>query len=482
MTLSDVKITKVDGQTGVISISAEGILAIIGPSEKGTAAQPAGYTKAATAFTVYGNGALVEYAAYELDVTQNQVLLVKCAPTTPGSFGTVSFVGTGTSVVSGDTSAVSPLDDYDVLITVVAGGTIGVSGATYTYSLDGGLSVSPITALGAASSISISNSGVRLALASGNLVAGDVVSVRAVGPVMSDSDVAVALEALRLSTASFEGVMITGTTGASGVQALQSWLDARESEGREYHGYANTRMRNAGESDATYKGVLDGIYGAVAAPSVTVSADGGRVLSLLANRRSYVRPTALFLASRAMAGDISIMPSRVSDGPLKGVSIIDSRGTPAFHDESQNPGLATSRFTVLRTRNGRTGVYVELPYLFSAVGSDYVFLPHVRVMNRACAIARSALTGELSTGKQKGADGKILESEAQRIDSTVKAPLFAQLKSPKRVSDTGFVLSRTDDVSSNSGATLHGDVWIVALIYVTAIEVQAKYLSKSISV
>ena len=478
---SDVKIKKADGQTGVTLASADGILAIIAPSEKGTVL-PSSATKSSTIFDTYGNGALSEYAAYVLDVTQNQVVLAKTVASTAGSYGTFARAGTGTSIMTGDVATVTPLDDYDLLVTIVNGGTIGTTGATLTVSLDGGRSTSAIIALGTATNYTVPDSGVKVAFAAGTLVAGDTYKSKVAGPVMTNAEVVIALEALRVSPYPFEAVLIAGTTDAAGVTALQSWIDARENDGRMYHAYVNARMRNVGETPAAYLTAMVTAYGAVAAPSVTINYDGGRVGSLLANRRQYVRAASLGHAARAMNVDVSVMPSRVQDGPIKGFSIVDERGLAEFHDESIYPGPGANRFTVFRSRQGRTGVYIDLPFLFSAVGSDYVFLPHVRVMNRAIDLARGPLTDVLSQGERKGANGFILESEAQKIEAKAELPLANQLVRPLKVSDAGFVLSRNDDVSSNAGAKLTGDVWIVPLIYVSGIEVKAKFLSKSLSV
>ncbi len=482
MPLPNVTLVKKNGQTGTARPSATGILAIIACANAGSFNAPSSHTKNSLAYAEFGDGALAEYGAHIMSATQKQVLLVRANATGVGAYGTPVQTGAGTSVLAVNTATLKPFDDFQVLLTFVTGGTRGTAGITYTYSLDNGLTASAVQALGVATSITIPNSGVTIDLGAGTVLAGQTFAVTATGPTMANADLSAALEALRVSRASFEGILIAGTTDATMLATLQAWITAREAEGRFYHAYVNTRFRGAAETSAAFKTVLDGIYGAVAAPSVLVGADGGRIPSVLPGGRTFVRPVALAVAARAMAIQISKMPSYKADGPVSGWSITDSRDNLLFHDENAFPGLSDSRFTTFRSFNGSTGVYINLPLLFDAVGGDYVFLPHVRVMNRACDLVRQNLELQLSSDQRKGSNGRIVEEDAARIESSNAKILTKQIKEPGFCSDTGFLLSRTDDATSNAGVTLTCELGILPLLYVTGFNVEAKFITKAFSV
>jgi hypothetical protein len=115
----------------------------------------------------------------------------------------------------------------------------------------------------------------------------------------------------------------------------------------------------------------------------------------------------------------------------------------------------------------------------SPSGSDYVFWQHARVMNRACELAYQLLTSRLSKGVRKDvATGFILEEEAAEIEALVQAELDRELVTPGRVSGAVFTLSRTDDLSSNQGATLTAQINISALAYVKKFAVTSKFVKK----
>jgi hypothetical protein len=188
-----------------------------------------------------------------------------------------------------------------------------------------------------------------------------------------------------------------------------------------------------------------------------------------------------------MAVDIATDPAFVADGPIAGYQIKDDRGNPKYHDEALYPGLDDLRLASLRSFEGRNGAYITNAPMISSAGSDYVFIQHARVMNRACDLAWQTLSGRLSDGVMKNpsaeANGEVYirEEEAADIEGLVQTALERELVTPRRVSGAAFTLSRTDDLSSNQGAELNGEVAIQALAYVKKFSVEAKFV-KAITV
>jgi hypothetical protein len=222
-------------------------------------------------------------------------------------------------------------------------------------------------------------------------------------------------------------------------------------------------------------------FASASSTRVVMCADAGDLVSVVRGIRQK-RQTSFAVAARGMANDIARDCAFVEDGPVDGFQITDDRQNPKYHDELLYPGLDDLRLTVLRSVPGRQGPFINNPNLLSPSGSDYVYWQHARVMNRACEIAFEILTGRLSKGVRKDvATGYILEEEAQEIEGLVNAELDKQLVTPGRVSGARYVLNRTDDLSSNAGATLNGEVQVSALAYVKKFAVNAKFV-KTITV
>jgi hypothetical protein len=484
MTLPSVEISRADGQTGVVKPSPAGVLCIIAPSASGTANQPQTYTKAANVLADFGHGPLAEFAAYVMSVARKPVLCIKCDATTVGAYGALTEVGEGTSAITADST--EPCDDYEVFIEFVTGGTIGVAGITYRYSLDGGKTMSGITALGTGSTLTIPNSGVGFDFAAGTVLADQTLACTTTAPAPNNTNLSDALEALRLSSQPWEALLVSGASTATTVSTLDTWLSALEATGKHRVGFINSRFRNSGETEAQYITAMDTAFNAAASLRVCVASGSGDVVSPLRGV-THKRAVALGLAARCMAVDIATDPAFVADGPIAGYQIKDDRGNPKYHDEALYPGLDDLRLASLRSFEGRNGAYITNAPMISSAGSDYVFIQHARVMNRACDLAWQTLSGRLSDGVMKNpsaeANGEVYirEEEAADIEGLVQTALERELVTPRRVSGAAFTLSRTDDLSSNQGAELNGEVAIQALAYVKKFSVEAKFV-KAITV
>jgi len=477
--IPSVNISKSTNNTGVVKPSADGILAIIAPSQSGTAAQPSAFTRQDLALAAFGYGALVEAAAYDMAVAEKPVLLIKAAASTAGANGTVTHTGPGTSAV---TATGTPYDDYQASLTFIAGGTIGVAGITFKWSLDG-LNYSGVTALGTANTFTIPNSGVTFSFGVGTILAGQVESFSTTGPRMNNSDLVTALEALRTYTGAWDALLVAGADAdATFVSTLDAWLAAREAEGKYRTAVINAVPRaSATQTEAQYQTAMSTAWASAASTRVVVCADAGDLVSVVRGIRQS-RAVAWGVAARGMRDDISVDAAYVGGGPVDGYVITDDRGNPKYHDELLYPGLDDLRLTVLRSVPGRDGVYINNPNLISSSGNDFVYWQHARVMNRACEIVFQLLTARLSKGVRKDVKtGFILEEDAQEIEGEINAELDKQLVTPKRVSGAAFILSRTDDLSSNAGATLNGEVQVSALAYVKKFAINAKFV-KTITV
>ena len=291
---------------------------------------------------------------------------------------------------------------------------------------------------------------------------------------MADGDLAASLEALRLFKGPWECVAVHGLVAdTTNIGNIDTWLAARELEGKFRFFLMHTALKGSA-SESTYLTSMTTAYENASSERGGVCTDGGFVTQAIrgtVQRRTSMIPTL----ARIMGESFEVMASRVSDGPLPATEIDDANDNPVFHDEALYPGLDDLHLTALRSFDGKSGAFVNLPRVISTTGSDYVFIPHIRMMNQGCESAWAVLSNLLSAGVLRDkTTGFILESEAQRIEGLVNAALD-RIYSGK-ISGWSFVLSRTDNISANSGATLSGTLSIEAPAYITEFDVNTRFV------
>jgi hypothetical protein len=415
-----------------------------------------------------------ELAAYWVNVYKAPAICVRTGQSVAATKDAVVTTGvTGTSVVTATGGTLSD-DDVEAYFKVITGGTVGTAGITYQWSLDGGRTLSPVTALGTANTFVFPNSGgLGFSFAAGTLVANDVVTQRAFAPNFNASDLGAALQALKDSTYDWDLCVIVGAVDATIFDAIATARAANPEKTFICH----ARNPNAAESEAAYKTALDAIFGSKADNGIIVCAGACEITSSL-TYRSLRRPSLFGIAPRLGSVSTEIDIAQPTLGALPSVSIRDTNGNPKHHDESVNPGLDDSRFTVLRTIDGKQGVYVNNCRILSAAGSDFEFAQHRRVYNEARRTLRLYFTDRLSAPVLVDAvTGFILESEALEIEAGADAAMRAVLRSKPKCSGGGIdgkasrfcKLSRTDNLLSTKTLTVQGAV--IPLAYPKAINI-----------
>lgn len=482
-------VTKQDGNTGVVQPSQSNVLAIIAPSAMGVANVAASYTRQADILTDRGLGPLIEDAAYYLQTARKPVLLITPTTTTAGAIAAVnSSLKVGTSVV---TATGTPLDEYNIIFKVIAGGTIGVTGITFQFSLDGGSTYSGTIALGTAVLYLFNvprptlagSSGVTFNFAAGTLLAGDIVTTTTTHAQMTNSDLLTALEALRITKLPWDNVLIDAIATATLIATVDSWLSALEGVGVYKMAWMNIRHKNipvpSTESEAAYATAAATVVSATATLRVDVGADGGNLPSPVTGLVLF-RPTSLAIATRANAGPIGVDPAFKQLGAIPGFQLSDANGNPLWHDEQIYPGLDALRLSTLRTFPGDIGTFINNANMLSGVNSDYVFDQHARCANVCATVATQGLNKSLSKGVRKQPQdpvtGKlyILEQDASAIEEDTNPQI--DLATQGQVNGARVQLSRVDDLSSNAGAMLNADIQIQALAYIKGFNVVEKFV------
>lgn len=472
--IPSVNINELDGAIGTLP-SGTPAMAIVGVCDGGPLNTPAAFARIKDILATFTAGPAVEAAAHYIQLYGRPVIMVRSGNSVAGTFGTVTNGITGTSVPT--TAAGPPNDDYEFTINFITGGTIGVAGITFTYSLDGGRTPSVTQALGTANFFVFPNSGgSRVNFAAGTINAGDSLSFRGNAPLWNSTEIGTALGALASSALTWDLVQIVGAIDGTGFDAIATAMAAMPTKAW----MGGARMPNSGESEATYLSALTGIFGAKSNTFGMLCAGAAQTVSGISFRQ-YRRQSAVSICARQGSVSEEIDIASPILGSLAGVNIRDTNGNPVEHDETVNPGLDDARFTVLRTIAGFQGTFVNNPNLFSATGSDFQFMQHRRVMN----IAKIALQGyflkRLSQPIQVNATtGFILESEALEIEAGARSVLRSVLRAKPKASAVDFTLSRTDNLLSTK--TLNGQARITPLAYPKTINLDLGFHNPALNV
>ena len=479
-----VQITELDGAVGILPETQGRILAIVGPSSSGPTDTPATFARKSDVVANYERGPLVEAAAYALEKYGRPVCLVRTGQSVAGSYPAAAAHGgtvTGTSTVTVDNGGTEPDDDYECYFIVITGGTIGTAGITFQWSLDGGRTLSPVTALGTANSFVFPDSGgIGIDFAAGTLVAGDLVTFRADAPNWNASEIGDALDALFASNINWEICQIVGPIDGTTFDTIDPKFTGAIANGKFRSWVGHARMPNLAETEAAYLTALDGIFSAKATVHGELCAGAAKTSSGVSGR-SYRRPPSFAIAPLQQVRSEEKNIAEINGNALPGLSIRDSNGNADEHDESINPGLDDSRFTVLRTWVGYAGVYVNRSRIFSAAGSDFFLHTHRRVLNLAHAALRAYFTRRLSKPVLVDATtGFILEEEAREIEAAATAALKAVLSGGPKASGWSVTISRTDNLLSTK--TLTGDARVIPLAYPEFINIELGFINPALQV
>jgi hypothetical protein len=440
--LPDVNQTIKDGGLGILPVSGNNILALVGVSSAGTVNVVQSFSDITTLKSTLGTGPLVEAAAHVLAVSGQQVVCVKVTPTAPTTpLGTVTNAGTGASVLA---LTGTPADSYALQVKIVTGATGPTTGlATFQYSLDGGITWSAVISLPTGGAYAIPNTGITATFGTGTLVAGDIYSAAATGPGFITSDLGTALDVLLADTSTYFAVYVVGvpansTPGPAAGASFSAYLEAKLINA-ETSLYRYTRGIIAADDDTDAN--LKTEYTAQSYTRTVVAAGYAKLVSQLSGAQMK-KPAATSIAARAAAVAPSQDLGAVADGALKGV-------TALYRDEQKTPALDAARFATLRTIVGLPGYYVTNPRIMAAPTSDFQYLQLGRVMDIASTLNRFALLYYLNSSvRVNKTTGLILEADAQAIEQRVLSIVRSGTTQPGYASDVTVVLDRTVNVLS----------------------------------
>lgn len=462
MTAPNLSITVKDGGLGTAPETADGVHVKIGVASGLTALSLYTFTSLAALQASGAIGPAVDAAAVALNTVVNgkappAVLIFPVTPSTAATSGSITETRVSTSVGTVASTGSSPKDQYNVIVLITTSGTLGAG--VFQYSLDGGDTYSAPITIPSGGTYTVPNSGVVVvfdASPSGSLKfeAGDKFTWSTTAPAMTTSDIASAVTALLALTTAWEGIHIVGapadeTATATLFAALATHADTIEASKR----YRWVFMEAADVSNSLLKTAM------ASSSHIRMFVGGGwEELYIPTTKMVLKRPSAWPILGRAMAIPVHEDPARVASGPLSGIVSL-------YHNEdTATVPLDSDRFSTLRqfVNNDPAGFYVTNVRVFGGALSDFKYMQHRRVMDKACTLSRSFLLQLLSDSTfLDPKTGLILEESAVMIEEMINAKLRAAMGNS--VSDISFKVSRTDNLLTTS--TLTEDERIIPLGY-----------------
>lgn len=221
--IGSVSLNVQDGALGSRIGRGENICAVAGCAEKGPFTLGL-FSKASSLVSLHGFGPAVEKACAFIEDTGKPVLFRRLTTSVAGSSSPVDedFV-LGTSVV---TLTGTPRDDYEGRFEVMTGGTIGVVGIVFRYSLDGGRTFSPKIALGTAATYLIPNTGLTLNFGAGTLLLGDFALWYSTAPQWAASEFATLFNEFKALSQLWPLLCVVGPAAKTDLDSLETQVAA----------------------------------------------------------------------------------------------------------------------------------------------------------------------------------------------------------------------------------------------------------------
>lgn len=365
--------------------------------------------------------------------------------------GTITLSGSGPAA-SNVTQASSPLDSYGLVqLAITTAGALGA--AQFTYSLDGGDSVSGQILVPTSGKYAIPQTGIVLTFAS-TFTLGDTYTFATIAAGYSNTDITNALTTLNNSSTDFGFVHIVGQASgtdpvavSNAAAATAAIIDSAMTTALAAFRFIFAVMEcptvltnGTAIADST---IVSSNFATVAATRVSVCAGDAEMVSPL-NGRILRRNIAWAYTARLAAISPGEDPAFVGRGRLPNVVSL-------YRDEQKTPALDAARFVTARSFPGTPGYFITNGNMMTSPGSDFNFVQRRRVMDIACRIVRAASVPYLNASvRVVKATGFIDERDAQKYEADVNNKLMAAVVATGMASDptpnSMVVMNRTTNI------------------------------------
>jgi hypothetical protein len=387
----------------------------------------------------------------------------------------MTHVGTG-SVVA--TLSGTPKDRYGVMVSVIAGGTVGT--ATFQFSLDNWVADAPNvpatqsnTYLTAATFV-IPNSGLTINFATGTYVAGDTFYFATTPGEPGTTDLGgvntaiVADTSLAVDLWQVSGAQATYTGGGAIAAAFEGYLAGLTQGYRYARGLIDV---GSGDTEANVHTEASAWTGVRVLPCYGYEL----ATSALPFEGYSTRKTSCVssIGARAQAEEISSDLSRTAAGACSEALFI-------YFDGFLNQQLDADQISTMRTWTGKAGFWIAGGKLKCSFGSDFTDLQFGRVMDTACLTTyngqfplQSAIFRATSTGTIDPRDASYAERGVQgQLDDALLSPINSAGTSG-HVSAVAYSISLSNNIVETM--QLVSSVAIVPLGYAKLISTTLAY-------
>ena len=468
MAVKAVNFTILNNGLGAVNPGGGQVMVVAGVSSTGTANQIVESSNPADFVSAFGYGPAVEAAGFVANTSGNPVVLVKAATAVSGTNSAVTTTGTGTSAV---TVSGTPYDTYYAVVSVVTGGTIGVTGIQLTVSLDAGRTVWSTVNLGLAVTYLVPNTGLTLNFGAGTMVAGDTHTFVSTEPKWSTATLASALGALLGSSTAFKNLQVVGDVTAAEAATVDTEMAALFNKKRFARALCNARDAVWGgtstETSAQWQASIIADFAGFQSDRVSVSAGDYNVVSPY-TQTQYRRPASWVAVARDAQTAVGEDISAVALGSVKALAKPTIDDGFIYYDAQANPALDSARFLTLQNIYGEPGWYITNSNMMAAPGTDFTILPYCEVVDEACYVAYQFFAQKLGGSvRVDKTTGYILPADANDLDA--RATAAEQNALGAGVSSVYVKVNRTNNILSSK--TLLATVGIIPLGYIQTINV-----------
>jgi len=460
-----------DGALGSGGIDATGIFGVVGVSSKQTPGILI-LTDPTDAKDKLGDGPLRDMVVSDLAIAKTTIYTVTLPGTIAGILSAVAksagSVGVGSIAVSG-----SPLNAYSVKVLIKTAG--GLNEAVFQHEVDG--VISKLITVPAGGVFEIPDTGIILTFDPG-VPAGEEVSFdendlftfSATAPAASNEEILTAVDTLLGSAYTYEWISIAGISDNALWAALSAKAILAEENFRYIHFKCQARYLADGETIDEWVGALTGVErGVTESPRVQVYAGwlnetdpfgsigirGGIGLGSGMSARREIQEPVDAVKYGAMSGVNGIAPEGLSGGQI---------------DALDNAGYVT-----FCTYIGRKGVFITHGRMLAGVGSDFRLEERRRVMDKACAMVRTAQLIYLNDTVEISADGSM---EGIEMFKAVSEQALKNLAAGGAISSGEVIIDEGQDILATE--TIKSRVRIIPLGKMSYIENTISYANPAL--
>ena len=236
-------LTIVDGSIG-LTTSNVGLHVKLGTASNGVVNQLYSVTNINDLKTIFGAGKLVDACSVSFDVVSSPVYAMRMAASEAGTVSAVTINLQSGSDGALATTGSAPNNDYQVIVTLTRAGKVGVAPyPAFTYSLDGGTTVSPEIAVPAGGTYTIAGTGLAIVFSNGGtgFKVGDVFKFYTTGSTWNNTDLSNALAALLADSREWEFAHVVGPCSASLASTVDSYMTTAQTNKRFVHAIVEAR-------------------------------------------------------------------------------------------------------------------------------------------------------------------------------------------------------------------------------------------------